>query len=196
MARGVELDRELVELARRRAREAEVADLAAFERGDIFEADLSAASVVTVYLMPDVNLRLRPKLLAELTPGTRLLSNSFDMGEWLPDRHVKARTSGGILMWIVPAAIQGGWVIEAEGRQFVLDIDQSFQNFTATLARDGERLHVLQTALEGDHIALLAGDGQRRFAFRGRVDGARMTGVLHEHGTAETRTRTWRAARR
>src|SRR5690606_30264646 len=114
-AHGVEIEPELVELARRNARRAGVDGRTAFVEGDIFEADIGAASVVTLYLFPDANLALRPKLLAELAPGTRVVSNSFDMGEWTPDVHdMSARSSGGILLWIVPADVAGGRPAEIE----------------------------------------------------------------------------------
>lgn len=101
-AHGVELEPELVELARRRAREAGVADLATFSHGDAFEADISAATVVTLYLLPEVNIALKPRLLRELRPGARVISGNFDMGRWRPDRHETSLSSGGIYLWVIP----------------------------------------------------------------------------------------------
>jgi hypothetical protein len=195
MGHGVELDRELVAVARRKARAAEVGDSVTFLQGDIFEADLSHASVVTMYLMPEVNLQLRPKLLAELAPGTRVLSNSFDMGTWRPDRHVEARTSGGILLWIVPARVGGRWSLAIGNERYELAIEQRFQEFQATLSRGEERLHVLHTALDGRRIAFLAGDGRDRYAFSGRVEDQRMTGLVQVHGVNTRRMETWQASR-
>jgi len=112
---GVEIDPELVEIAERNAHEAGVDDRVVFRHGDIFEADINAANVVTLYLFPEVNIALRPKLLSELRPGTRVVSNSFDMGDWAPDVHdMSARSSGGILMWIVPAQVAGDWQLELD----------------------------------------------------------------------------------
>ena len=192
---GVELDRELVELARRRARAAEVDDRAAFRHGDVFEADLRGATIVTLYLMPEVNLRLRPKLLAELPPGTRVLSNSFDMGDWQPDRRAQGRTSGGILMWIVPAAVAGTWHIEAGDGPFELEIAQQFQRIDMSLRRDGRELHVLDATLSGERIAFSAGDGHTRYVFSGRADGGRLSGVMQAHGVDDTRIGPWQAVR-
>ena len=102
-AHGVELEPELVQLARRRAREAGVADRATFSQGDAFDADISAATVVTLYLLPEVNIALKPKLLRELRPGARVISGNFDMGRWRPDRHETSLSSGGIYLWVIPA---------------------------------------------------------------------------------------------
>lgn len=195
-AHGVELDRELVAEAERNARAAEVADTVAFVHGDLFEADLSGASVVTLYLMPEVNLRLRPKLLAELAPGTRVVSNSFDMGDWRPDRHVAARASGGILMWIVPARVGGAWALTVDGQALELTIEQRFQDIDVALERDGQALHVLEATLRGQRIAFLAGDGRRRYAFSGRATGSALTGYAQVHDTAGSRVTRWRAVRR
>jgi hypothetical protein len=196
MGHGVELDRELVALAGQRARAAEVADVVAFRRGDVFQADIRRASVVTVYLMAEANLRLRPRLLAELTPGTRVVSNSFDMGEWQPDRHEYARSSGGIMLWIVPAQVAGEWSLTVADEAFALAIRQRFQRFDAELTRAGSDLHVLDTGLTGARIAFLAGDGRNRYAFSGRVTGDRMAGIVQVHGVDDTRIEYWEARRR
>ncbi|MFU8817391.1 MAG: class I SAM-dependent methyltransferase [Pseudomonadales bacterium] len=198
MGHGVELDRELVALAHERARNAEVEDLVTFVEGDIFQTDVRPASVVTLYLMPEVNLRLRPRLLAELRPGTRVVSNSFDMGEWRPDRQAMGRSSGGIMLWIVPADVDGRWSLRVDDQRLELSIDQLFQEFSATLSHDGARHHMLQTALRGDRIAFLSGEGANRYAFSGRVDGARMSGVVQIHGLhdGDARVAAWTAERR
>jgi precorrin-6B methylase 2 len=119
LGHGVELDPELASLARVNSQEAGVADRVAFEQGDIFEADIDRATVVTLYLFPEANLALRPKLLAELRPGTRVVSNSFHMDDWKPDVHdMSARSSGGILLWIIPARIDGDWTLGARGNAY------------------------------------------------------------------------------
>lgn len=196
MGHGIELDRELVVQARERARAAEVSERTLFRHGDIFDADIGAASVVTMYLMPDVNLRLRPKLLAELAPGTRVLSNSFHMGEWQPDRRVQGRSSGGIMLWIVPADVAGEWSVSVEERQFRLSAEQTFQEIDLNLHRGDERLHVLDSMLRGDRITFTAGDGRNRYAFNGQVDGERMRGFVQVHAAHGSELRRWRAVRR
>lgn len=195
MAHGVELDRELVTLAERRARDAEVADRVGFLQGDVFETDVAAATVVTLYLMPEVNLRLRPKLLAELRPGTRVVSNSFDMGDWVPDRHVAGRASGGMMLWIVPAPVGGTWQFDAGGEALRAEILQHFQQVEVTLTRGDEPLHVLEATLRGDRLTLLAGDGQQRYAFSGRVGEDTVEGLVQVHAAADDRVLRWQGRR-
>jgi len=102
---GIDLDPERIEEARANARSAGVAKRVRFAEGDIFEADLRQATVVTRYLLPEVNLRLRPKLLAELKPGTRIVSHDYDMGDWEPDKTVRLPLPGGahlLFLWTIP----------------------------------------------------------------------------------------------
>jgi len=99
---GIEINPERVEEARAKARKAGVDTLVKFEVNDIFEADIHAASVVTLYLLPDVNLRLRPKLLRDLKPGTRVVSHDFAMGDWKPDKQ-RIVDGGHIYLWTIPA---------------------------------------------------------------------------------------------
>src|SRR3990172_690304 len=115
---GVDLDRRLVQLANRLAARAGVADRAVFYERDLYETDLTAASVVTIYLLPEVNLMVRPKLLATLKPGTRVVSHDYDMGEWPPDEQMvldapdksvgRDKTSKGFF-WVVPGNAAGKW---------------------------------------------------------------------------------------
>lgn len=123
-ALGIELDPSLVMKARRAAKEAGVEKRARFLEGDLFAQVLSGATVVTLYLFPDANLALRPKLLEELKPGTRIVSNSFDLGAWAPDQHIRAASSGGLLLWIVPAQLGGQW---CTGRGEGFRIEQTYQ---------------------------------------------------------------------
>jgi SAM-dependent methyltransferase len=100
---GIEIDRRLVELSRQIAREGEVADRVTFIEGDLFEADLGAATIVTLYLSPTVNKRLEAKLRKELRPGTRIVSHQFGIGSWTPDRVVRAEDDGTeLFLWTVP----------------------------------------------------------------------------------------------
>jgi SAM-dependent methyltransferase len=195
MGHGVELDRELVDLALARAREAEVEDRVTFIEGDIFDADLGAATVVTLYLMPEVNLRLRPKLLSELHAGTRVVSNSFDMGPWLPDRHATGRSSGGLLMWVVPAQVGGNWTISVGDARLHAAIVQQFQEITVTLGRGAHASEAFEVDLDGDRIGFVADAGGTRYAFSGRVASDRMAGIVQIHGSEETRLAAWTAAR-
>jgi SAM-dependent methyltransferase len=135
---GVELDPELVSRSRANARAASVADRAEFRVQDLFETDLSAAQVITLYLLPEVNLQLRPRLLA-LAPGTRIVSHDWDMGDWLadrqltldvPDKAIGREKRSTVYLWLVPAAVQGLWCTAGGS----LAISQRFQAFSATLS--------------------------------------------------------------
>jgi SAM-dependent methyltransferase len=172
---GVELRPDLVTLATENAREAGVSDRAHFIEGDIFEADLTGASVVTAYLFPEANLQLKPKLLAELPPGTRVVSNAFHMGDWAPDRHEYGRTSGGAMLWIIPARVGGIWSLEIDGRQLSLRIEQRYQELEVSLHEAGEPIPVLLAKLDGRRIELSTG-GRSRMSLTGLVEGTRMDG--------------------
>lgn len=99
---GIELDRRLVELSRQVAREGDVAERTSFIEGDLFTTDISAATVVTLYLSPTVNRELEPKLRRELKPGTRIVSHQFPIGRWRPDRTVRASDGTDLYLWVIP----------------------------------------------------------------------------------------------
>jgi SAM-dependent methyltransferase len=137
-ALGVDLDPARVSEAHAAAALAQVATLARFRRQDLFETPLREATVVTMYLLPEVNMRLRPRLLTELRPGTRIVSHNFDLGDWRPDAQREFDASR-IFLWIVPAAAGGSWIVErGDGRTEVLELAQRFQEVSGMLA--GRRL--------------------------------------------------------
>ena len=192
---GIEIDPALVRRAGENARAAGVADRVRFVRGDLFRADLRPATVVTLYLLSSLNLRLRPLLLEQLRPGTRVVSNSFSMGEWRPDSVVVVERPGGdfgprIYFWVIPARIGGVWEVDAGGERLALEVRQSFQRFEATVHAAGRAYPVEDPVLRGDSIAFtvrLPASGARRFTGRVTADG--MTGTLASGGA-------WSAARR
>jgi SAM-dependent methyltransferase len=153
---GIEIVPELVQRSRESARQAGVADRAEFREQDLFTTDLSAASVLTLYLLPEVNLQLRPAILA-LAPGTRVVSHDWDMGDWKPDRtrvipvpdkKIGLEKSSKVHYWVVPARIEGTWCGRGAARGATLEVAQRFQEFEAQLRhRDGTR--ALQGRLEG-----------------------------------------------
>ena len=195
MAHGVELREDLVAEARRRARRQGLEDRVSFVQGDIFDAPISAATVVTLYLMPEVNIQLRPRLLAELQPGTRVVSNSFHMGDWTPDDRVSGRSSGGLLYWVIPAQVAGRWSVTGPDGDWRLDIDQSHQMINAELRDGGRRIHVDEARLDGDRISLVARQGNHRYALSGQVDGADMAGFLQIDDGDRQRVTAWSARR-
>ena len=142
---GVEIVPELVQQSLRNAREAGVSDRVTFRAQDLFKTDLSAATVITMYLLPEVNMQLRPALL-QLKPGTRLVSHDWDMGDWapdqttvvaVPDKKVGLEKSSKVHLWMVPARVDGLWCGAGPLREFSIHIAQRFQNFQASIARRG-----------------------------------------------------------
>ena len=138
---GVEIDPSLVQLSNRHAQEAGVADRAQFREQDLFKTDLAPATVITMYLLPEVNLQLRPALL-ELKPGTRLVSHDWDMGDWkpdqtnvvpVPDKKVGLEKSSKIHLWIVPARVQGQWCGTGLLRGASLQLTQRYQEYGGEL---------------------------------------------------------------
>jgi len=143
---GVEIDPKLVDLSRGRARVSGVAERARFREQDLFKTDLSPASVITMYLLPDVNLQLRPKLLA-LRAGTRIVSHDWDMGDWQPDRTVTVEVpdkkvglekTSKVHLWIVPARVEGDYCGTGKARGTLLRLAQQYQLFRGRFEKGGE----------------------------------------------------------
>jgi hypothetical protein len=185
-ALGIEYNPSMVELSRRNAQQAGVADRAAFEKADLFGIDLSRATVITMFLLPDINLKLRPKIL-DLTPGTRVVSNTFTMGEWKDDQTAAVEDNAQCSyyctahLWIVPAKVDGSWQL---GQGEVI-LRQHFQTFTGTLTNSDKNAQVTGGTLRGDQISFKAGESQ----YTGRVMGNRMEGTV-KTGTS---TANWSA---
>ncbi len=142
---GVEIDPALVARSNDNARSAGVADRAVFREQDLFKTDFSPATVITMYLLPDVNLALRPALL-QLKPGTRLVSHDWHMGDWKPDRttvvpvpdkKIGLEKSSKVHLWIVPANAKGLWCGAGPLRGTQIALDQTFQEFRGTVMRAG-----------------------------------------------------------
>ena len=177
---GVELEPNLVELSRRKATEAGVADRTTFVTADLFEFDLSPATVITMFLLPDLNFKLRPKLFA-LKPGTRIVSNTWDLNGlddadaangWNPDETEvldPCPTWCTSLLWVVPAKVEGTWRL-GDG---VLRIEQRFQMVSGDLRRAGGTVRIEEGRLHGAEISFWVGETR----YSGRVDGPTMTGV-------------------
>jgi len=162
---GVDLDPALVKLATQNAQRAGVADRARFEVRDIFETDLSGASVVTMYLLPDFNVKLMPRLLA-LKPGTRIVSHDGAIGDWPADETLQMRTPekpvgiGGnsrIELWIVPADIRGAWTsqIPQHGGTWNFQVGQRYQMLELQVRAEGRELLVRNTRLRGEQVKLV-----------------------------------------
>jgi len=161
---GVDLDKRLVTLANNNARKAGVADRAKFYARDLFETDLSPATVITIYLLPEVNLMARAKLLA-LEPGTRIVSHDYGIGDWMPDREFEMDAPGKpvgrsqkskVLFWVVPDKVAGRWVwpvtVGGQKQQMELLLKQNFQKLEASARLDGRPVAVEQAKLTGRQV--------------------------------------------
>jgi len=167
---GVEIDAALVAQAASAARRAGVGGQVAFRRQDLFTTPLHKASVVALYLLPEMNLRLRPRLLTELRPGARIVSHAFNMGDWRPDAH-RVVDGRNAYLWIVPAVAAGQWTLtSAEGATMLLALEQRFQDVTGTLTSEGRIVPLTEVTLRGDRLRFTA-DGRRYGAI---IDGAQM----------------------
>jgi hypothetical protein len=179
-AQGVEFNADMVALSRRNAQAAGVADKATFVQGDIFKTDFSKATVITLFLLPDLNVRLRPQLL-NMAPGTRVVSNSFDMGDWTPDQEVSATTECSsycrAMLWIIPAKVAGTW----QTPQGDLTLSQTYQMLTGSL----KGAPIANGKMRGDEISFTVGSN----TYRGRVTGNRIEGTTSDGGK-------WQATRR
>jgi SAM-dependent methyltransferase len=168
---GIEYDPGLVELAKRNADRAGVAETAQFVKADIFASDFSQASVITMFLLPELNLKLRPQIL-QLRPGTRIVSNTFPMGDWQPDETVDVEkecvTHCTGLLWIVPATVDGAWKL-GTGQ---LALTQTFQTFSGTYRVAGKQIEIRDGKLRGDQVSFALEDA----VYTGRVLGGRMEG--------------------
>jgi hypothetical protein len=182
---GVDIDAALVEKSNARAKEEGVADRVRFAHQNAFDADLSEATVITMWLFPELMRLLRPVILERARPGTRVLTNTWDLGGWPPD--AKSDDDAATYMWIVPARVAGAWdwTLEAGGRKvpYAAVLEQHFQNVEGVV-RAGDRREVFQEmTLRGADIALtleitLDGLGLTRHEFRGTVAGDRMKGTV------------------
>jgi hypothetical protein len=179
---GIEYNPDMAQFARRKVAEAGVSDKVKIITGDIFIEDFSAATVVTLYLMPHLNLKLRPILL-KMKPGTRVVSHAFNMGDWEPDETMSYQHSQGFF-WVVPAQIEGDWLMTGlDGGPMRMSMNQSFQNIGGILTRGGQNHALLGARLRGDEVKFQFITQDRKVhAFSGRVEGRRITGtVVSEH---------------
>ena len=182
-ALGIEYNPDMVELSKRNAAKEGVGDRANFIKADLFESDFSQAQVITMFLLPDINIRLRPKILG-LKPGTRIVSNSFTMGDWSADDTVSVK-DGCVsyctaYLWIVPAKVEGSWQLG----QGALTLKQSFQMISGTLKTGNNSTPIANGKLNGDQITFNAGG----MLYTGRLSGNVMEGSVSTGGS-------WKATR-
>jgi Methyltransferase domain len=187
-ALGIEYNPDMVELSKRNAAKEGVSDKATFAKADLFETDFSQATVITMFLLPDINLKLRPKIL-NLKPGTRIVSNTFTMGEWTADEtatvNEDCQSYCTVMLWIVPAKVSGTWQLP----QGQLALKQTFQMISGTIRSGNVSTPITNGRLRGDEISFSAGGAQ----YTGRVNGNVMEGNVK--GGSDSKWRATRAAK-
>ena len=204
---GIDIDPVRIAESNENAAKAGLTGKVRFIQQNLFEADFKDATVVTMYLLTSVNIRLRPKLLAELRPGTRLVSHSFEMDEWRPDKTAAVTTSFGderdVHFWIIPANVTGRWewdIPSSSGnKHYVLEAGQQFQVVTAS-AREGDwPLAVSEPRLAGDAFSFRLdseADGKMvSWLYEGRVAGNRIVGTVRPAGDLKAPAAAWKAQR-
>jgi Methyltransferase domain len=207
---GVDLDTALLKVARENARKEGVADRARFIEQNLFETDLSRATVISTYLLPEMNLKLRPKIFS-LKGGTRVVTHDYHMDDWSPDEEreikvpeKKAGTPGVsyVYSWIVPEKVAGKWrtQLDVAGKETAVEImfDQNFQILGGTL-RAGSEIVVLNGRVKGDEVKFTTeskgSPGGERHEFSGRVSGASITGTVRIGEGETAREAKWSAKR-
>lgn len=176
---GVDLDPVRIAEAKANAQAAHVTDKVEFIERDLFQTDISKATVLTMYLLSSVNRKLRPRILQELKPGTRVVSHSFDMDDWEPDQHEKVDYKS-VYLWIVPAHAAGVWQISnkgSEASEFKLTLNQEFQELKGHAQIDGQEVPIQNGHMKGERIHFeLAVDGGTPRPYEGIVSNGRIEG--------------------
>jgi SAM-dependent methyltransferase len=198
---GVDLDPERIKESIENAQKANVIDRVQFFQQDLFQTEIGKATVVMLYLWPEVNLKLRPKLFRELKPGTRVVSHSHDMGSWEPDQTITTSEGHKVHFWVIPANVTGSWEWDMPGEKerYVLKLSQQFQKVSGALQLGSDEISIKNLELIGDRIQFIV----ERF-FKGQRQTLRFIGHVQDHlieGTAEEMNkgpqgkRTWKAKR-
>ncbi len=205
---GVDLNKSLVTLSNRNAAKMGVANRAVFYERDLHETDITKADVLTIYLLPEVNLMVRPRILA-LKPGTRLVSHDYGFGEWPPDVEIVMDAPGKpvgrdqkskVMYWVVPSQVAGKWVWTggngSAGQSYELQIEQAFQKITGSVAFAGRSAKLENAVLTGDQISFAAtletAGKPVRHEFTGKVINNAMAGEMRRAGSA---AQAWNATR-
>jgi SAM-dependent methyltransferase len=204
---GVDLNKNLVTLANRNAAKAGVAHRAVFYEQDLHDTDITKAEVLTIYLLPEVNLMVRPRILA-LKPGTRLVSHDYGFGEWPPDVEITMDAPGKpvgrdqkskVMFWVVPSRVAGKWVWPGSGagtgQLYELQLEQVFQKISGTMSLAGRSAKIESALLTGEQISFAAtlqeGGKPVRFEFSGKVINNAIAGEIRRGGAPEA----WNATR-
>ncbi len=199
---GVDIDEELIRLSNERAKSLGIADRVRFEAKDIFKTDVSKATVITLYLLPEMMRKLRTKLFTEPRPGTRIVSHDYHFDEWMHDSEVsfdvpeKEFISGvpraTLYLWVVPARIDGAWRMQIDGQgDYEVALKQNYQKFEGKAESASRKITLMEPQLSGTEIRFVMPLTAGRGRFLGKVDGERMEGTANLDG----KTLRWRATK-
>jgi SAM-dependent methyltransferase len=198
---GVDLDPQRIKESLENARKAGVTDRVQFFQQDLFQTDIGKATVVMLYLWPEVNLKLRPKLLRELKPGARVVSHSHDMGSWGHDQTARTPDGHRVYFWVIPANVTGiwEWTMPGEKERCVMKLIQQFQLVSGTLQSGPDEVRIKNPELRGDRLQFIFerfSKGQiQTMRFTGRVQGDFVEGTAEEMTAGSQGKQTWKAKR-
>jgi hypothetical protein len=204
---GVDIDGDLVDQSNAAAQREGLDHLVQFDQRDVLQTDIGEASVLTLYLLPNMMASLRSKILAELKPGSRVVSHDFEFGEWQPDRKVTIDApdkygpggtwTSNVMLWVVPARLEGVWRIASSGnsdKPYTVTLKQKFQKLEGEVRQGGRRVEIRDMHLEGNRIRFVLQPGAPRAApreFRGVINGDQIRGEV----TIAQATANWTAKR-
>jgi SAM-dependent methyltransferase len=198
---GIDIDPERIKESRANARAAGVQDRVRFVEQNFFASDIREATVMLIYLFPDVNIRLRAKFLSEMKPGSRLVSHAFDMGDWKPDNSASIGAQR-VYYWVIPANATGRWKWNSPGgRQaaIVLELEQRYQQIRGTLIQEGHPSTLMDAKLTGDRITFRVEQdvSGRKIAreFAGTISGNSITGTILSTEGPRVQNKRWKAVR-
>ena len=174
-ALGVDLDPDRIQEANENVKKNGVGNMVEIRRQNLFETEIEKADVISMYLLTQLNLRLRPKLL-DLKPGTRLVSHAFSMGDWMPEQKETMSPRYDVYLWIVPAKVEGRWSVQRGEKQFTVEFNQKYQMLTGTAQVDGKSVPVENGRLRGKEITFDVQVEGQSGTFRGEVDGGTIKG--------------------
>ena len=180
LGHGVDLDPKMITVARENAERHEVTDKVFFIEENIYDTDFSQATVIAMYLFPSINIKLRPKLLEKLKPGSRIVSHDFHMDEWKPDKMYGRIEDHAVFMWIVPAKVEGNWNWQTNGIKFKMKVKQEFQEIEPEVLANGTVLKVKNCKLSGKRISFTVIDksNKEKLKFSGQVYGNEINGIV------------------
>ncbi|MBN2732249.1 MAG: class I SAM-dependent methyltransferase [Balneolaceae bacterium] len=197
---GIDLDPERIKEARENAQTEGVADNVMFFEQNIFDTDFSRASVITMYLLNSVNRKLRPQLLEALEPGTRIVSHSFNMGEWKPDSTAKVKPEAGsrnhsIYFWVIPARVEGDWSWQVDGQPYALSASQQYQQPSFSLSSGGSSWTISDAKINGKRVSFKASNGTTTQLYSGRIEGGTIKGIVQVYNSNNQTKYPWNAAK-